>query len=358
MKNYKLGGKISMIDNEWILKIKNIYNHIADNKSREIYINRLLFTLTEDEQYIINILKLTDEGNEFFEKINRSDRKKVIFGAGIWGAQIRNTFKATKFECYVDNKRAGLEERYNDLPIITFQQYIDHYKNAMVIIATRLYYSEIYQQLIENGISESNIINAGKMIDDMSKKQYFDLPELKEKYEEGKESFLDAGCFDGRTSLLFMKWCAGKYDKIWALEPDEKNMEKCIDTLSCGGEKCKVIQKGLWNKKANLSFVSRLNGASQVNETGEEVICADCLDSIIDDRITFIKMDIEGAEYNAILGAYNTITKYKPKLAISIYHKPEDIWEIPSLILEMNPEYKLYMGHYSIAAAETVLYAI
>jgi hypothetical protein len=82
------------------------------------------------------------------------------------------------------------------------------------------------------------------------------------------------------------------------------------------------------------------------------------LDSIIDDKITFIKMDIEGAEYNAILGAHNTITKYRPKLAISIYHKPEDIWEIPSLILKMNPEYKLYLGHYSIAAAETVLYAI
>lgn len=347
-----------MIDREAILKIKNIYNHIADERSREMYINRLLFTLTEDQKYIKNVIVMTNEGKEFCEKIDGSCQKKVIFGAGIWGKQILNTFKGTEFECFVDNKVTGTESIYNDLPVISFQQYISDYKDAMVIIATRLYYSEIYQQLIDNGISEDNIVNAGKMIDDMSKRQYFDIPELKENYIEGQESFVDAGSFDGKTSLLFMKWCGGEYEKIWALEPDKRNMEKCITALSCAGEKCQIIPRGLWNKKTNLSFVSCLNGASQIDKAGKEVIYTDCLDSIIDDRVTFIKMDIEGAEYNAILGAHNTISTYKPKLAISIYHKPEDIWEIPSLILEINPEYKMYLGHYSVAAEETVLYAI
>ena len=79
---------------------------------------------------------------------------------------------------------------------------------------------------------------------------------------------------------------------------------------------------------------------------------------IRDERVTFIKMDIEGSEYNALLGARETIVKDRPKLAVSIYHKKEDIWTLPSLILEMVPDYKLFFGHYSIAAAETVLYAI
>ena len=68
-------------------------------------------------------------------------------------------------------------------------------------------------------------------------------------------------------------------------------------------------------------------------------------------------MDIEGAEKEALLGAEKITREQKPKLAISIYHKNEDIWEIPSLILEMNPEYRFYIRHYSFRFAETVLYA-
>lgn len=347
-----------MINVEDIMKVKNIYNHIANDKSREMYVNRLLFSMTEDEQYIKNVIKMTDEGEAFCEIIQRSCQRKVIFGAGIWGAQILDTYKMTNFECFVDNKTNGLNSFYNGLPVISFEQYIDNYKDAIVIISTRLYHSEIYQQLITNGISQANIINAGKMIDDMSKRQYFDLPELRDKYMEGQESFVDAGSFDGKTSLMFMKWCNEKYDKIWALEPDKENMEKCTSALSCGGEKCQVIPRGLWNKKTTLRFSSCFNGSSQIDEEGKDVIYTDCLDSLINDKVTFIKMDIEGAEYNAILGAKKTIAKYKPKLAISIYHKPEDIWEIPSLILDINPDYKLYFGHYSVATAETVLYAI
>lgn len=77
-----------------------------------------------------------------------------------------------------------------------------------------------------------------------------------------------------------------------------------------------------------------------------------------DEAVTFIKMDIEGSERNALLGSERTIARCKPKLAISIYHKPEDVWELPELILRMNPEYALYVRHYSLTAEDTVLYAI
>lgn len=69
-------------------------------------------------------------------------------------------------------------------------------------------------------------------------------------------------------------------------------------------------------------------------------------------------MDIEGAEYKALLGAEKTIKKYKPKLAICIYHKPEDVWEIPMLIHKINPNYRFYVRHYSLTTPETILYAI
>ncbi|MDR1086700.1 MAG: FkbM family methyltransferase [Endomicrobium sp.] len=69
-------------------------------------------------------------------------------------------------------------------------------------------------------------------------------------------------------------------------------------------------------------------------------------------------MDIEGAELDALVGAKDTIRKYKPRLAICIYHKPSDIIDIPLYILSLVPEYKLYIRHYSTYKWETVLYCV
>lgn len=79
---------------------------------------------------------------------------------------------------------------------------------------------------------------------------------------------------------------------------------------------------------------------------------------MVSEKITFIKMDIEGAEYNALLGCKKIIKEQRPKLAICIYHKPEDIIQIPSLILSLNEEYIFYIRHYSTIWGETVLYAL
>lgn len=85
----------------------------------------------------------------------------------------------------------------------------------------------------------------------------------------------------------------------------------------------------------------------------------DSLDHLLgDERVTYIKMDIEGAELNALKGGANIIEKYKPKLAISLYHKAEDIYEIPLYLKSLVPEYKFYIRHYTDLWEETVLYAV
>ena len=96
-----------------------------------------------------------------------------------------------------------------------------------------------------------------------------------------------------------------------------------------------------------------------MSETGETEVQARRLDDVLAGRkVTFIKMDIEGSEMAALRGAERIIREQRPRLAISIYHKPEDMWEIPSYILQCHPDYKLYVRHYSISDTETVLYAI
>ena len=112
-------------------------------------------------------------------------------------------------------------------------------------------------------------------------------------------------------------------------------------------------------KKETLSFFAGDGKLSRISDDGNVIINVDAMDSIIkDDKITFLKMDIEGSELKALHGARKIIQRDKPKLAICVYHKPEDIIEIPLYINSLVPEYKFYMRHYSIDSAETVLYAI
>ena len=82
------------------------------------------------------------------------------------------------------------------------------------------------------------------------------------------------------------------------------------------------------------------------------------LDDAVDDGVTYIKMDIEGAELNALAGCQETIRTNRPKLAICVYHRPSDYFEIPRLIHLMRPDYRLYLRQHSPFNIDTVLYAV
>ena len=127
--------------------------------------------------------------------------------------------------------------------------------------------------------------------------------------------------------------------------------------MNISGIDYELISKGLWSSEKELHLKTN-DTASTISEDGDTEIQVDSIDHLIGKPATFIKMDIEGSEYEALLGARNTILKCKPKLAICIYHKMEDIWELPGLIYAMCPKYTFYLRHYSFADNETVLYAL
>jgi len=144
---------------------------------------------------------------------------------------------------------------------------------------------------------------------------------------------------------------------VYAWEPDPESQLKCKEIFEKNHIEYELIAKGLWSKKEKLKL--RMDGtASFITNDGNIKIEVDSIDHLVKEPVTFIKMDIEGSEYQALLGAKNMVSQYKPKLAICIYHKLEDIWELPWLIHQINPEYKFYLRHYSFADNETVLYAI
>lgn len=173
------------------------------------------------------------------------------------------------------------------------------------------------------------------------------------------EVFVDCGAFTGDTVQEFIRQCNGVYQKIYAFEPVEENflimrqqyeMEKRV---AC-------IQAGLADKEAVLRFSENkdLMSAGRISEYGESKTIITTIDARIKENVTFIKMDIEGYELLALHGAAETIQRDKPKLAICIYHKAEDLYEIPQYIKSLVPEYKLYIRHHMPAGYETVLYAV
>ena len=100
------------------------------------------------------------------------------------------------------------------------------------------------------------------------------------------------------------------------------------------------------------------SGITDELEPGVVSVKVNSIDNVCaEDKVTFIKMDIEGSEIEALKGAVNVIKRDKPRLAICIYHKPEHLYEIPFLVKETVPEYKLYIRHHCDNCADTVLYA-
>lgn len=225
-------------------------------------------------------------------------------------------------------------------------------KDAVIALGNYQYRTEMRQQLLQNGYPEDRIL------DHVTQKngwQYFDYFEPRE-----SEIFVDAGCYNGHTTIDFIKWATKGYDYVYAFEASNNVIDNCSKSFKQNKIKGEIINKGLWNKNEILYFnVNEANlGASCINKNGEEKIETTTLDEVLNGkRATFIKMDIEGAEYKALLGAEKTIKKWNPRLAISIYHKPEDILEIPALLLDMKPDYHFALRQYRAHGSETILYA-
>lgn len=175
------------------------------------------------------------------------------------------------------------------------------------------------------------------------------------------ESIVDLGAYDGDTIREFLSVTDGKYKSITAFEPDEKNFKK-LERKTAELQNIKRYNLGAWDKKETLYFQKKGGRNSRQSETGTEKTVSvnfDSVDNIADGEITFIKMDIEGAELKALEGAKNTIEKYKPKLYVCAYHRNEDFFALIEKIHSLSPEYKIYMRHHPyIPAWETNIYAV
>lgn len=175
-----------------------------------------------------------------------------------------------------------------------------------------------------------------------------------------EETYIDAGAFDGDTIIGFLKKIRN-FKKIYGFEADKVNFNKMKSRLQLaeqvyGKEKIECFNFALADYNGKLSFSSLGNESSKVS-TEENSDWKQCvtLDSVVQDA-TYIKMDIEGSELAALEGAKRLIKNRKPKMAICIYHRPEDLWQIPIYIHSLVPEYKMFIRHHGNIYYDTVLY--
>lgn len=337
-------------------KIKKVYSLLADKKSKIIFENGVLYRITGDYKFIRKLIRMNGgTGEEIYKMLYNTTGPIAIFGSGITGRTVLSRNSDLKFSCFIDNFKYGQE--CNGLPVISPNEFKNMGDGIIIIPETKLHL-EMYNQLIGMGFDKERIIDQMAVHLKLAHLQYFDLPQLKTRKEK-KEVFVDGGAYDGTNSIEFTKWCADVTEKsIYAWEPDAMIRETCNARLGKMGVEYKIISKGLWDKTDILRFDMRGNSCSSVSDEGIVTIEVDSIDNVIREPVTFIKMDIEGAEYQALLGAKNMIAQHKPKLAISVYHKPDDLWELPYLIYTLNPTYTFYLRHYSLDSNEIVLYAI
>lgn len=340
--------------------LNRFYSLLQDDESRYLFDLRLKYVVDWNYADFIDgirnlkkkwmIYSVDDFRNQY------RGQKIIIFGAGAEGFLTEQILNDEGFEVYAycDNnpKKWGGETTTkkriyppSGLPTLG--------ERFFIIIASRHHGYEMYNQILEQAIAprQDVFLPFRGTLGGITGSQYFDCEEAK--LEKG-EIFVDMGMYDGETSLYVAQNC--EYEKIIGFEASEMIIGACRERLA-GFQNVDIYQYAAWDRREDLKFMLR-GTASAVSETGNNKVIGESLDHILGgEKATFIKMDIEGSEEKALIGARETISKYRPKLAISFYHKPSDIFVLPACILNIRDDYRFILRHYSLYDEETVLYA-
>ncbi|WP_440934657.1 FkbM family methyltransferase [Candidatus Pelagibacter sp.] len=350
--------------------------------------------------------------NEIIEKLKNSKKKLIVYGAGIYSYVLIKYLKAKRikiFKIVVDEKYKHSEilldteiifvndilDNINDYNIVVgFPNYplaikkLKKYggKNLFVIDVpdflnipkTFMEYSFIIENkenfekaynCFEDKLSKKTFIGAinTKLSGDLSYiKKNIQLDHLyftKKNFPKKKnEILLDVGGFNGDSIKDFHSIANGNYDHIISLEPFPKmfnELKKTINNLQIN-DRCTPIQIGAWNKKDILSFSNTEKDIdSKIELHGDDKINVNTIDSILsrtNHSVSYIKIDINGAEYNALKGASEIISKNKPFIAVKM-HVKQDFFRLPILLKKIAPKIKLQLRQRNYMSMMLVLYA-
>ena len=169
------------------------------------------------------------------------------------------------------------------------------------------------------------------------------------------EVYIDGGAYTGDTILEFARSVQG-YERIIAVEPDNKNYHK-LELNTEGMDNVECLNIGLYSGRGEALFAARAGRNSSFGEGGDRTAAVDSIDNILGGKkATFIKLDVEGQETEALIGAEKTIAAYKPRILAAAYHRSADLYGIPLLVKKIRPDYRVYMRHYPCIPAWDTYY--
>lgn len=358
-------------------KLAELYSCLQDDISREIFWARLQADIEwslPDEVALAGLRKLAT--------LQKHHVNLILYGTRVTGRNIAIKLLGNGIDFY-----GFCGRRYSDFPnglmgkpVVSPEWLVKNGRDMFVIVAASSTYGsreQILSYLRERRFPEGHIVTEHDVL--MGKcitSQYFEFPKL---YRRGT-AFVDAGCFDGETSMEFARWCENNYSKIYAFEPDPVNYERAGQRLRQSGlHDVELLEAGLSDGNAETDFYAMSDQDARILPTSESTeelrryitgrIVEDerrqkvrkvrtvSLDKVVgDEKVGFIKMDIEGAELSALHGAAHIIVRDRPLLAISVYHKAGDMPEIMDYCKQLVPDYRFWLRQYH-ALYETVLYA-
>lgn len=181
------------------------------------------------------------------------------------------------------------------------------------------------------------------------------------------EVFLDAGAFVGDTLHSILAHTHGRFGAIHSFEPDRQSYAKLCGWVAAlppeQRSRIHCYRKALAMEARKVPFTATGSVSGNIFQTeGDELVDVvnihDVLAQDVLDRLSFVKMDVEGAEMEVLRSLEPEIRVHHPILAVCVYHKQEDLIEIPAYVHDLHPAYHLFLRHHSNCRCETVLYAI
>jgi len=259
---------------------------------------------------------------------------------------------------------------YITVDAFVFKKNTDMIKTVYNYLADN-FSKEVYIQLIQSRVNNSPV---PEFI--VSNEQYFSLPQFLKRSE--KEVFVDLGAYVGDTVEEYISKKLRVFGKIYAFEPDTVNFTalqhrsaRLKNEWAFSNDKLALINGGVGSKSERMylssSSMSNVEGSNSSTRlgailasdktSGAEVMVYALDDYFHEQKVSFIKADIESFELDMLQGAETVIKRDRPLLTICIYHNASDMFTIPLLIRELCNDYTLKVRHHTYDYAETVLYA-
>lgn len=294
-----------------------------------------------------NLEEMIDAIKQNFLYLKSSNLKKYY--------TITNYYNQYKLWGCIDLNNNDLELIENNAKALIYHQkdfewfynILNDYKSKLILLNILTY----WLMIDDNKIS--------KLIDN-TYSQYFDLDLISVNQDE---VFIDVGAYTGDTVAKYIDtFGKQKYKKIYCYEMVSDNIKYLNSTIKELNLSNVYIRDRAASDLNSKGFINseKTSSVTQVIEEGDIEVETVKIDDDIKGRVTFIKMDIEGGELKALLGLKNKITKYKPKLAISVYHNNNHLWQIPKMLYYLNPKYKFYLRYYGgrLVPTEYILCAV